>query len=162
VTLDDVDSPALVLRRQEHHRVRCRAALDFTPERAGEEAGLVVRANEDFHYDLVVRRGASGREAVLRRRTRGKTRVVGTLGLGQGRIRLELEADETRYVFRAGVADRIAPVGSLGTRSLSAESITAGGQSYFAGVYVGMFATGNGRRSTVPADFDWFEYLPLG
>jgi xylan 1,4-beta-xylosidase len=162
VTLDDLDSPALVVRRQQHHRVRCRAALDFTPELPGEEAGLVVRANEDFHYDLVVRRGASGREAALRRRTRGKTRVVAALGLGRGRIRLELEADERRYVFRAGVGDCIEPLGSLGTRALSAESVAACGQTYFTGAYVGMFATGNGRRSTVPADFDWFEYLPLG
>jgi len=28
----------------------------------------------------------------------------------------------------------------------------------FTGVYVGMYAAGNGRKSTRPADFDWFEY----
>jgi alpha-N-arabinofuranosidase len=162
VALDDVDSPAFVARRQQHHRVRCRAALDFTPERADEEAGLTVRANEDFHYDLVVRRAPSGRQAVLRSRNRGKTRVVGALGLGKGRLLLEIEADEARYVFRAGVVDRTEPLGRLSTRTLSAESVAAFGQNCFTGVYLGMYATGNGRRSTVPADFDWFEYLPLG
>jgi hypothetical protein len=39
------------------------------------------------------------------------------------------------------------------TRDLSSETI--GG---FTGVYVGMYATGNGRKSTHPADFDRFEY----
>jgi hypothetical protein len=28
----------------------------------------------------------------------------------------------------------------------------------FTGVYVGLYAAGNGQQSTVPADFDWFEY----
>jgi xylan 1,4-beta-xylosidase len=42
---------------------------------------------------------------------------------------------------------------SAETRPLSSEE--AGG---FTGVYVGMYATGNGRRCAAPADFDWFEY----
>jgi xylan 1,4-beta-xylosidase len=160
VTLDDVDSPALVARRQQHHRVRCRAALDFHPARENEEAGLVVRANENFHYDLVVRRGASAREAVLRSRIRGKCRAVGTVRLGEGLVWLEIESDETHYVFRAGTADRTRPIGSLSARAISAESIGASGQTYFTGTYFGMYSTGNGRRSTAPADFDWFEYEP--
>ena len=28
----------------------------------------------------------------------------------------------------------------------------------FTGVYFGMYAAGNGRKCTTPADFDWFEY----
>jgi len=27
-------------------------------------------------------------------------------------------------------------------------------------VFVGLYATGNGQKSTGPADFDWFEYRP--
>lgn len=27
--------------------------------------------------------------------------------------------------------------------------------------HIGLFAPGNGQRSNVPADFDWFEYQPL-
>jgi xylan 1,4-beta-xylosidase len=40
-------------------------------------------------------------------------------------------------------------------RDLSSEKI--GG---FTGVFVGMYATGNGRKITQAADFDWFEYKP--
>lgn len=28
------------------------------------------------------------------------------------------------------------------------------------GFHIGLFATGNGQRSSGPADFDWFEYQP--
>ena len=30
----------------------------------------------------------------------------------------------------------------------------------FTGVFIGLFATGNGQHRTAPADFDWFEYQP--
>jgi len=30
----------------------------------------------------------------------------------------------------------------------------------FTGVVIALFATGNGQASFVPADFDWFEYVP--
>ena len=33
--------------------------------------------------------------------------------------------------------------------------------SIFTGAVIGLYATGAGKRSTVPADFDWFEYAPL-
>jgi alpha-N-arabinofuranosidase len=31
----------------------------------------------------------------------------------------------------------------------------------FTGLYAGLYATGNGKRATPPAYFDWFEYTPL-
>jgi beta-xylosidase len=40
-------------------------------------------------------------------------------------------------------------------RYLSSE--VAGG---FTGVYVGLYATGNGRPASAPAHFDWFDYEP--
>ena len=44
-------------------------------------------------------------------------------------------------------------LGTAPTQDLSSEKI--GG---FTGVYFGMYATGNGKASTVPADFAWFDY----
>jgi alpha-N-arabinofuranosidase len=46
------------------------------------------------------------------------------------------------------------PLGSMESRYLSSE--VAGG---FTGVYLGMFASGNGKNSVSPAYFDWFEYI---
>lgn len=159
VTLDDVDSPALLVRRQQHFAVLCRVALDFHPRFAHEEAGITVRGNENFHYDLAIVLGESGREAVLRRRVRGESRIVGRRCLGEGELLLELQATEKNYVFRAGVGEPVGLLGSLPTRGLSAETIGASGDMCFTGACIGMYATGNGRRSSVPADFDWFEYV---
>jgi alpha-N-arabinofuranosidase len=45
------------------------------------------------------------------------------------------------------------PLGKALTRYLSSE--VAGG---FTGVYVGLYATGNGQPSSAAARFDWFDY----
>jgi alpha-N-arabinofuranosidase len=159
VTLDDVGSPALVARRQQHFAVRCRAALEFYPKEPDEEAGMTVRANESFRYDLAIRRRNGRREAVLRERLRGRSRIVAGRWLGEGRIELAIEATRSQYVFRAGAGEGTLPVGKLETAALSAESIGAAGPMCFTGVYIGLYATGHGRRCSVPADFDWFEYI---
>jgi len=161
VTLDDVDSPALVVRRQQHFDLRCRTSLDFSPSRTHEEAGLTVRANESFHYDLAIQLGESGREAVLRSRVRGVSRILARHPLGEGPIEIELSATAERYTFRAGPTDALGTLGSLPTRNLCTERIQASGQNHFTGTCIGLYATGNGRPSASPADFDWFDYRPL-
>ena len=54
----------------------------------------------------------------------------------------------------------IRPQTTAPTRDLSSESLTDEKHfNYnFTGVFIGLYATGNGRTSRVPADFDWFEY----
>jgi beta-xylosidase len=162
ITLDDAASPALVVRRQRHFRVCCRAALEFASREANEEAGLTVRASDAFHYDLTLRRGAAGREAVLQSRIAGVSNLIGRAPIGDGGVTLEVGADETSYTFAvtAGSGARQS-LGTLPTRALSAEEIGKRGRNHFTGPMIGLYATGHGRPSTAPADFDWFEYTPL-
>ena len=90
VTLDDVASPALVVRRQQHFRVRCRAALDFAPREA-ERGGGAHRARQ---RKLPLRpgraAGGAGREAVLTSRIAGASTVVGRAPLPDGAVTLEV------------------------------------------------------------------------
>jgi xylan 1,4-beta-xylosidase len=160
ITLDDVASPAMVVRRQQHVRVRCRAALAFAPRAPNEEAGLTVRGNERFRYDLAVRLGAAGREAVLTRRIAGVSTAIARAPLPDGPLALELVADEQSYAFSVTAGEARTVLGTLPTRALSAEEIRAHGPHHFTGAVIGLYATGNGARATAPADFDWFEYAP--
>jgi alpha-N-arabinofuranosidase len=160
VSLDDVASPALIVRRQQHFRVRCRAALDFAPHESNEEAGLTVRANERFRYDLGVRLSGAGREAVLSTRLAGVARVVRRVPIGEGPVELRVTATEKTYRFGVEAAGKPWALGTLPAQALSAEEIARQGGKYFTGTCIGLYATGNGRRSTAPADFDWFEYAP--
>ena len=158
VTLNDVGSPAMIVRRQQHIRAQWRAALEFVPRAVNEEAGLTIRANERFHYDLAVRLGDFGREVVLMYYTGGKSTVMGKTPIPDGPVMLEISADAASYRFAVAGGRPLPP---LPTRGLSAEEIHRLDRNHFTGAVIGLYATGNGKRSTTPADFDWFEYEPV-
>jgi len=155
-TLRDLASPALVCRRQQHLDVRVETRLEFEPRRENEQAGLFVRASDDFHYALLV---GAGRRLDLVETAAGRARVVASTRLARGPIRLRIEATAREYSFSGGTGRSVEQLGSLQTRTLSAETIHAlTGRHHFTGATIGLLATGNGSRSTAPADFDWFDY----
>jgi alpha-N-arabinofuranosidase len=159
-SLDDVGPVAFVGRRQQHFTMSGKTRLDFSPQQPGEEAGLSVRAREDFHLDVAVRLGRAGREVVALRRTGGVSRVLGRASIPPGSIELCVRAENDHYQILAGTGRGRVLLGQVPARALSAETITRRGPMHFCGVVIGMYATGRGRPCTVPADFDWFDYLP--
>ncbi len=159
VTLDDEGSPALVARRQEHFAFVARTRLEFEPGGANEEAGLAVRANEDFYAAIAVTRGASGREATLRTRLLGKSTLGKSTPLDAGPIDLEVNATASKYEFFATTGTKRISLGKLDPKEIATEKIWRPGHNYFTGAFVALYASGNGKRSGAPADFDWFEYL---
>jgi alpha-N-arabinofuranosidase len=157
VALGDVASPAAIVRRQQGFEARYRAALEFEPRQHNEAAGLVVRASDDYQYALAVRLGGDGRELALVRRLAGVPETVAHAPLPDGPIVLALDTDAGGYTFGVDVGGALRVLGRLPSRALSAEEIETGGGHHFTGAMIGLYASGNGRRSTVPADFDWFE-----
>ncbi len=155
--LDDVAPVAWVGRRQCHFDLFAATSVEFQPESANEEAGLVVRMNERHHYEIFVSR-RWGSPCVVLRRTVGSLRAeVASCALSPdeaSRVVLAVEANRDRYAFLHGPSEHeLRPLGEGETRYLSTE--VAGG---FTGVYLAMYATGNGSMCRRPADFDWFEY----
>jgi xylan 1,4-beta-xylosidase len=161
-SLSEMGPVSFVGRRQQHLAMRCRTLLDFSPARSNEEAGLAVRSDEDCHYLLRVRAGHPGLVIELVERLDGTSRVVRERKMRAGPAVLEIAATAREYQFRAGPPSRPSILGVLSTRPLSAECVSRPRRMCFTGVYLGMYATGNGERSKAPADFDWFEYQPTG
>jgi xylan 1,4-beta-xylosidase len=159
VTMNDQDSPAFVGRRQTDLKCRMSTRLSFAPQRENEEAGLVLRGNEKFHFELGITLHGGKRQVLFRKVLDGKTvEPVRFEDAGSGDVVLTVQATSTAYEFSYRPARGSAKsLGTAPTRALSSEEI--GG---FTGVYVGMYATGNGQESTSPADFDWFEYVAGG
>ena len=157
LTLDEQDSPAFIGRRQQHFSCKARALLDFTPRHEGEEAGLVVLSNEKHHYELAMTCLDGTRCMIVRRRIGDLAATVARQIIHDGPVELEILASADRYTFSYSLQGEPAQeLASGATRYLSAE--VAGS---FTGVYLGMYATGNGQASSVPADFDWFDYAPM-
>lgn len=160
VTLNDTNSPAFVGRRQEHFCCLVSTLLDFSPKRDQEEAGLTVFMNEHHHYEIAATRleGKRGkRHVIVRRRIGSLTAIVACEKIKKnGFVKLKIETDRNIYRFSYALNNSEFKIIAEGeTRYLSTE--VAGG---FTGVYFAMYATGNGRKSTTPAFFDYFEYTP--
>ncbi|WP_419876426.1 glycoside hydrolase family 43 protein [Candidatus Pristimantibacillus sp. PTI5] len=157
-TLNDIDSPAFVGRRQQHFNCTVSALLSFDPVREGEEAGLTVYMNERFHYEIALTYDPDkGRKVILRRRLGTLWKVEQEAAVEGSEVILRLEANPTAYSFYY-----VEPNGeprALGSGECSLLSTEVAGG--FTGVNIGMYTTGNGRACTVPAYFDWFEYKPL-
>jgi xylan 1,4-beta-xylosidase len=165
VTLTDVDTPTFI--GQPQTALNCRAAtkLSFTPQNPNEEAGLVLRGNDKNHFEIGVTLRDGARKVFFRKVLDGKTvEPVAFAGLPTGAITLSVKAAPLRYEFFYQSADGAeTSLGTALTRDLSTEVMNSQKDAgfNFTGVYIGLFATGNGQRSTVPADFDWFEFQPI-
>ena len=154
VTLDDTASPAFLGRRLEHFVVTCATDMRFEPEADGEEAGLTVLMNNRFHYEIALKRAAGGCGIVFRRTLGSLQREDVVAPYAGGKLRLTVEADGLWFRFRCTTEDGETIQAGSGECGLLSTEVAGG----FTGVYVGVYATGNGRRSAAPALFERFLY----
>jgi len=161
-TLETGGSPAFVGRRLQHFCCDIRTRLEFDPQNDGEEAGLTAFLNGAMtsvgggghHYEIAVAK-VDGRKVVLFRRRVGTLWMIDRMdGFNGGAVTLGVETAHRHFRFYYVTDDgQQITVGTGETHYLAAE--VGGG---FTGLYVGLYATGNGKRSETPAYFDWFDY----
>ena len=131
--------------------------MHFSPAREGEEAGLVVLMNNQHHYEVALTRLEGQTQVIVRRRIGDLSALVAHTIVHAETVELAIRASVESYTFLYALPGHPAQELATGsTRYLSTE--VAGG---FTGTYLGMYATSNGQGQTGPADFDWFEYVPL-
>lgn len=149
-------------RRQQHENFSAITSLDFMPLNETDEAGLTVFMDYKAHYDLSVRIINGKRTLMLTYNLGMIKHTEKQITLGNGPVELKVEAkvsggafsSANDYTFSYSQDGRPYQVISMvDGKYLSTE--TNGG---FTGVYLGLFATGNGHKSIATADFDWFEY----
>lgn len=158
VTLNDIDSPAFIGRRQQHFRCSVSTLLHYETKQEGEEAGLTVYMNERFHYEIALTHDSlMGCKVILRRRLGSLWKVELEEVYEGNEIILGLEADPFTYSFYYSKPNGERKSFGSGECSMLSTEVAGG----FTGVFIGIYATGNGRPCTVPAHFDWFQYTPL-
>jgi xylan 1,4-beta-xylosidase len=154
ISLDDVDSPAFVGRRQQHFDCKVSTSLEFFPTEEGEEAGLTVFMNNRFHYEIALGIREGVKKVFVRRRIGSLWKVEAEQEYEQAAIILSVQADAKNYSFAYGLPGGESITLGSGECSLLSTEVAGG----FTGVFFGLYATGNGKDSTLPANFDWFEY----
>jgi alpha-N-arabinofuranosidase len=154
ISFKEKDSPAFICRRQTAFDMVASTKLSFTPTAPNEQAGVVVRGNDKNYYQLVITQTDGRRVIRLDKVLKGEPTAIGSKPLPDGDVILRISSTDLEYQFwvqRDGQpAERI---GAAPTKDLSTEVITG-----FTGVFIGMYASGNGSKNTNPADFDWFDF----
>jgi xylan 1,4-beta-xylosidase len=154
-TLNDTESPIFVGRRQQHFNCDVSTLLNFTPSEDGEEAGLAVFMNENYHYEIAktVRQGKS--LILFRRRIGSMLKVEKEIEVDQQTVVFKLKSTDTSFTFSFLTAAGEEEVIGVGETSFLSTQIAGG----FTGLYFALYATGNGKSSTTPAHFDYFNYI---
>jgi alpha-N-arabinofuranosidase len=156
-SLDDLGPLAFVGRRQRHFDCQVSALLDFDPQDETSEAGLTTYMSHRHHYEIAITRHAGQKMVIVRRRIGSLQAVVAQQAIAPGPVTLHIHANKETYHFGFSSPEtEIQWLAEGETRYLSTE-VASG----FTGVYFGMYAHHLGSQaSSVPADFDWFNYLP--
>lgn len=145
ITLDDVDSPTFMGLRQRdfNSTLSCNVSIDKG------EAGITLFMTENEHYDLAVRKGKNGLEAVLKLNIGEIKHVQSVVPLESEDAKLIVRSDSLQYSFYVQDKDKEISLGFASTKYLSSE--VAGG---FTGVVIGLYAVGQNT-----ATFDNFSCL---
>lgn len=153
-TLVDNKQVTFTGKRQTDLVFSAETLLDFNPSGQNEEAGLSVYHRNNGHYDLFVRKEKNERFIVLRYTIGSLIHEQQKIKLTNGSVFLRAEGIAEKYNFSFSQdGKQYRNMGNMDSRLISSE--TLGG---FVGVYIGLYATGNGKHSLSNADFDWFEY----
>jgi xylan 1,4-beta-xylosidase len=153
-TIEDRKSPTFVGQRIQDMFFTASTEVEFTPNKANEEAGMIL-LNNGAHFDLLIRKSNGNRVLVSRLRFGVVIHESPEVVLKPGPVKLAINCNRSFFTFSyAQGDDAYKEIEKVNSKFLSSE--TAGG---FTGVYVGLYTTGNGKLSTAKADYDWFEYV---
>lgn len=153
-SIQDMDSPALIARRQRYFNCEIRTCLEFDPQHTNEEAGLIIFISNEFYYKVVKKVVDQRPYLYFEKRAEDFFQTVAKVELDNRQLYLKVVADAEKYEFYYGYSeDTLQLIGSASTRFLACEVVAR----CFTGTYIGIYASGNGVKSTVPAFFDYFE-----
>lgn len=158
VTLNDLDSPSFVGKRQRHFDCDVSTRLEFTPKYNGDEAGLTVFMNERYHYEICLTMINDIKQIIVRKRIGDVTEIASCLNYSADEIILGIKSNKKTYQFYCDLSpndkeENVIAIGNGECGFLSSE--VAGG---FTGVYFGLYATGREQKQKNKAYFDWFKY----
>ena len=155
ISINEMDSPTFVGRRQQDINFRVTTALDATGLKDYGNAGLSVYMSNNYQYNISVVKKGGHKYLTLVYSIGSMRHVEKEIELNKDEVFLRVVGSADYYTFFYSTDNKsYEKLSSIDTRFLSSE--TAGG---FTGVFLGLFAQETFENESV-ADFDWFEYVP--
>ncbi len=152
--LNDVASPAFLGRRQQHFNCEVKTLLEFNATRPNEESGLTLYMNFKQHYEFALTKRKNTYALIIRKTVGDIIAQPITIPLKGSKVYLKIKGDKDLYIFSYSVNGKDFKTVGTGNPQFLGPELT----SSFTGLYIGMYASGNGKSCLKPALFDYFEY----
>ena len=146
------DVPAFIGRRLQHHEFEAITQMEFNPKNENEEAGLAL-VNNGKDFDLLVKSNKDRRTISAKLQFGTVVYESEVFELKPGPVNLKIACRDGKFVFSFSQNNDFIEIESIDARYLSTETV-----GWFTGVYVGMYATGNGKPNKAKATYEYFEY----
>lgn len=152
-TINTRNTSTFIGRRLEDFYFTATTRIEFNPKNKNEEAGMIL-LNNGSHFDILISK-KEGKRVLLVKLQFGRTIYTSQeIVLKPGPVDLQIKGEKSAFTFsyRQG-NEKFTDVETADSKFLATETV-----GFFTGVYVGLYATGNGKASVANADYDWFEY----
>lgn len=150
VTLEEMDTPTWLGRRQQHFDCEATIEVDLSTLVEGDEVGLSAFYGEEHHYDIRVLK-TSGMAVQLHKKVGDMDFVDSSTPIEGKKIVLKITADKELYTFSWGYDEASAhELGTGRTSYLSSE--VANGK--FTGTYFAMYVISNHNTDVT---IKWFD-----
>jgi alpha-N-arabinofuranosidase len=154
--LNDKLAKTFVGRRQQDYYFEATTVLDFNPSAINEEAGVTLLMNNQHHYDIFIGKNKAGQTTINARASIGSIQHIAKSEIiADGAVEIKLTGDRDHYQLMYKTKQMKGYKLLFKPEIIYLSVDVAGG---FTGVYIGLYATGNGQPSNSPAYFDYFEY----
>ncbi len=153
-TINTRNTSTFTGRRLQDFYFTATTRVEFDPKNKNEEAGLIL-LNNGSHFDILIRNNAGKRVLSVKLQFGRTIYQSKEIALKPGPVDLRVKGEKSTFTFsyRQG-NNEFSDVETVDAKFLATETV-----GFFTGVYVGLYATGNGKPSVASADYDWFEYV---
>lgn len=151
--IGDQGAPTFVGRRLTDIRFSASTLVDFNPKNNNEQAGLSL-VNNGSHFDMLISTKNKQRYVMVTLQFGQTLYKSEAIALKPGAVQLKIEGTGPEFIFSYAQNNAdFKVIEKADARFLSTETV-----GWFTGVYVGLYATGQGKACKAEAVFDWFEY----
>lgn len=155
-TLSTNNTSTFVGRRLEAFNFTATTELEFDPENDNEQAGMILE-NNGTHFDILLEKKNEKRMIKVQLMFGRTVYHSKEFELKPGPVQLRITGKKQTFIFSyAQGTDRFTEIETVDSKFLATETV-----GFFTGVYIGLYATGNGKAALANADYNWFEYAEV-
>ncbi|GJM64106.1 glycoside hydrolase family 43 protein [Persicobacter diffluens] len=158
--LTEFVNPAYIARRTKDFQYTASTAINFKTQKENEKAGLVIYRRNGNQYQLLKGKDAISLVRVFQKNNQGPItpEIIASVPYKHSKIVLACEVTGLEVQFKYGdTSETLKPIGAAQDYRILTDEIA----QKFNGVYIGMYAGSEGKKSKNTATFDWFQLSPL-